>query len=208
MQGFNRTSEECFVDLARLFWSWIGPARLADFRTFSGLGAKAAKEAAAPLALMPLPQTAGDDDRLLLPQHLDELAAFAIPREPSYALVSCLDASLLLRQDVKSLLAPEDWDRPVAAEKGTVPAASLTGLPCHAILDRGRLVGLWDYDPQEGEIVWYVFGAPASDELRQRVGATEAVIRDQLGDLRTFSLDSPKSRQPRLAALRAAGRLP
>jgi len=29
-------------------------------------------------------------------------------------------------------------------------------------------------------------------------------VRDELGDARSFSLDSPKSREPRIAALRAA----
>ena len=34
----------------------------------------------------------------------------------------------------------------------------------------------------------------------------ETYLREQLGDARSFSLDSPKSRAPRLMALRAAGR--
>ena len=34
---------------------------------------------------------------------------------------------------------------------------------------------------------------------------TEAFVRDELGDARSFSLDSIKSRLPRLAALRSAG---
>jgi hypothetical protein len=37
------------------------------------------------------------------------------------------------------------------------------------------------------------------------VAHTEAYVRDQLGDARSFSLDSPKSRAPRLAALRSVG---
>jgi hypothetical protein len=34
------------------------------------------------------------------------------------------------------------------------------------------------------------------------VARTGAYVRDQLGDARSFSLDSPKSRAPRIAALR------
>jgi hypothetical protein len=33
---------------------------------------------------------------------------------------------------------------------------------------------------------------------------TEHFVRDQLGDARSFSLDSPKSREPKIKALRAA----
>jgi len=38
--------------------------------------------------------------------------------------------------------------------------------------------------------------------LKDAVARTESFVRDQLGDARTFSLDSPKSRAPRIAALR------
>jgi len=34
------------------------------------------------------------------------------------------------------------------------------------------------------------------------VQRTERFVRDQLGDARSFSLDSPESRAPRIAALR------
>jgi hypothetical protein len=40
---------ETFVELARRYFHWIGPATLAEFQWFSGLGVKAAKEALDPL---------------------------------------------------------------------------------------------------------------------------------------------------------------
>jgi len=40
--------------------------------------------------------------------------------------------------------------------------------------------------------------------LKLAVTRTEAFVRDQLGDARSFSLDSPKSRAPRITALRKA----
>jgi hypothetical protein len=42
------------------------------------------------------------------------------------------------------------------------------------------------------------------DALRAAVARVEEFARDQLGDVRSFSLDSPASRGPRVAALRAA----
>ena len=80
---------------------------------------------------------------------------------------------------------------------------SLSDLPFHAIVDRGQLVGLWDYDPEASAIVWKTFGK-ATAALKQEVARVEAFIREELGDVRSFSLDSPESRTPRLAALRAA----
>ncbi len=194
--------------LAERYWSWIGPARLADFRVFAGATVKAAKAAVEPLGLAPLPQAAAGDERLVLPHQAAEIAELAVPEAPRYSLVSALD-TLLLLQGVRSLLAPQDWERPVPTVKGSVAAGGLTETLHHAILDRGRLIGLWDYDPQAGQVVWFCFagtvaGAAAAAALRQQVAATETMIREQLQDLRTFSLDSPASRQPRLAALRAA----
>ena len=40
--------------------------------------------------------------------------------------------------------------------------------------------------------------------LEEAVARTEAFVREDLGDARTFSLDSPKSRIPAIAALRKA----
>jgi hypothetical protein len=145
----------------------------------------------------------------MLPEQRRELEAFTAPAAPRYALVGNLDGVLLLRRDVKSLLAPEDETRRAAGDRGQVEVGRLMDLPNHAILDRGRLIGLWEYDPEAGEIAWTCFlparAANAADSaLRAAVSATAEFIRRDLGDMRSFSLDSPKSRQPRLAQLRAA----
>ena len=67
-------------------------------------------------------------------------------------------------------------------------------------------MGLWDFDPDAGEVVAAVL--PSVDaEVREAVAAHLAGITayavEQLGDVRGSSLDSPVSRQGRLAALRA-----
>jgi hypothetical protein len=109
---------------------------------------------------------------------------------------------VLLRRDVKGLLDAADYDRAVAGDKGSKPAASLSDLPSHGIFDRGRLIGLWEYDPEAQEIVWNTYVKP-DDELHAAVRRMEEFVRGDLGDARSFSLDSPKSRAPRLQALRA-----
>jgi hypothetical protein len=91
----------------------------------------------------------------------------------------------------------------VRADTGVRPLGGLTDLPGHAILERGRLVGLWEYDADAREIVWATFDRSTRDRaLADAVEATQAFVRDQLGDARSFSLDSPKSRAPRLETLR------
>jgi hypothetical protein len=76
----------------------------------------------------------------------------------------------------------------------------LSDLNHHVILDRGRLIGLWDFDPGAQKVVWTSF-VPTTEALKAEMARVEAFVRDELEDARTFSLDSPASRKPRLAAL-------
>ena len=75
-------------------------------------------------------------------------------------------------------------------------------VPANAILDRGRLVGLWEYDPESESIVWASF-IRSCKQMRHAVRQAEEYIRTELGDVRSFGLDSPRSRKARLEALRA-----
>lgn len=189
------------VELARRYFDWAGPATLKHFRWFSGFTAATAKEAVAPLDLVPV-----GGDLLLPPALVDELAAFEPPTEPAYALVGWVDGIHLLHRALPRLLDPADAGRPVpgAASRGDArrTLGELTDPPCQLIIDRGRIVGLWEFDPDAGELVHQSF-VPVDDALRATIERTEEYARDQLGDVRGNSLDSPASRRPRLAALRA-----
>ena len=87
-------------------------------------------------------------------------------------------------------------------EKGRrVAGGGLSDMPGNAIVDRGRIVGLWEYDQPKEELV-YVSFIGKSKALELAVRETEKYIREDLGDARTFSLDSPKSRAPKIELLR------
>ncbi len=188
---------QAHTELARRFFRWNGPATLGEFSWFSALGVKASKDALEPLKLEPAEK---GSDRLLLPEDVDAFRKFKAPKKPQYSLVSGLDP-LALGRVVKTLLDPKDYDREFVAEKGTSPGSSLKYLETHAIFDRGRLIGAWEYDPEAEAIVWASFGIK-DKALDAAVKKTETYVRDQLGDARSFSLDSPKSRKPRIEALR------
>ncbi|MGO8790360.1 MAG: DNA glycosylase AlkZ-like family protein [Terriglobia bacterium] len=199
---FKLSADEAYTQLARFYFDWIGPATAAEFQAFAGLGVKAAKAAMDPIKLRPL--EAGDE-HLMPPGRLEEFQAFKTPKDPHYTLVSSLDGILLLRRNVKSLLAADDLKKAAFDEKARkVEMGGLMDLPSHAILDRGRLVGLWEYDPESQSIVWTSFVGSNSD-LEKAVRQTEEFVRVDLGDARSFSLDSPKSRAPRIQALRESG---
>ena len=77
----------------------------------------------------------------------------------------------------------------------------LTDLQSHPIFDRGCLIGLWEYDAKTESIVWATFGLPPR-EVADAVRRMQVFVRDELGDCRSFALDKPALRQPRIAALR------
>lgn len=182
---------ETHVELARRYFRWIGPATLKEFQAFSGLGVKASQAAIAPLQLVDT--GAG---RLLLPEEASAFEKFRAPAKPQFALVSSLDGLALLRRDLATLV--EAADQAPAAVRG------LGDLPSHGIFDRGRLIGLWEFDPGDGSMVWSTFvGGKPEKALVTAVERTGAFVREQLGDARSYSLDSPKARAPRIAALRS-----
>jgi hypothetical protein len=173
------SAEEVHVELARRFFRWIGPSTAAEFRTFSGLGVKAANLAMEPLKLEAL------DDRLAFSEDLDAIRSLEPDRNPQYALVSSLDSITLLRRDLRDLQG--NFNEP----------------PHHTILDRGRIVGWWEFDTESKSIAWLPF-VKKNKQLEAAVRRTEQYIVDQLGDARAFSLDSPASRRKRIDALQCS----
>lgn len=193
---FKLSAEQVQTEVARRYFRWTGPASVAEYQWYSALSGKAAKAAIEPLKLETV---AGE--RLMLPEDRDSFEAFQIPKQAEYVLVSGIDGLTLLRRDLESLVDAADFESKLLATSGV--GGRLRDLPSHAIFDRGRLVGLWEYDPSTESIVWMAFGKKNKD-LEKAVTRTEEYVRTQVGDARSFSLDSPKSRVPRIEALRAA----
>ncbi|MFJ8474017.1 DNA glycosylase AlkZ-like family protein [Kitasatospora sp. NPDC094011] len=202
--GWDQPAAGGAVDLARRYFSWAGPATLGHFRWFSGFSAATARAAVAEAG--PVPVEPGSE--LLLPPELaEEFAGFEVPAEPHYTLLAGIDGIHLLHRDLPRLLDPADAARPLPAGRAGRAFGGETDPQTHLVLDRGRIVGLWEYDTERAEIVHQSF-VPPDDALREAVARTEAFVRDELGDARGFSLDSPKSRAPKVAALREAAGTP
>ena len=198
LAGFPMPAEQLHAELARRYFSWIGPATVAEFQWFSALSVKDSKAAMQTLKL----EAAGDDG-FLLPEDRARFEAFQSPKQGCYVLTSSIDGLSLLRRDLEGLADAADLRRKVYGGKGLTPLGGVADLPSHAIFDRGRLVGLWEYDTATEAIAWCAF-IPKNRNLEKAVARTEEYIRAQLGDARSVSLDSPKSRAPRVEALRAA----
>jgi hypothetical protein len=196
---FALDDQQVRTEVARRFFEWVGPATMGELAWFTALGVKVLKAAVEPLGLVPAP---GQEDRLLLPEQVEAWESFEAPDQPQYALVSSLDAISATRRDVQTLLGDGDSERQVPVDSGTRPLGGLNDLPGHAVLERGRLIGIWEFDSEARELVWATFTPNRDPALLSLIGEMEAYVRDDLGDARSFSLDSPKSRRPRLEELR------
>ena len=135
--------DAAFTELARHFFRWVGPATLGELQWFSGLGVKTTKVAVEPLGLVPAEP---GSDRVLLPDDAARFEAFEPPTTPHYSLVSGLDPITANRREMQSLIDPKDRDRAVVVDASPKSLGSLVDLPSHAILDRGQIMGLWEYD--------------------------------------------------------------
>jgi len=193
-------SDEAFEALARRYFAWVGPATLKQFAWFSGLSLTAAKKAVEALKLVPV---ADADERLLTPGDRDALLSFKAPKSPAYALVGSIDSLAAHTRDLQRLVDPKDATTKVLGDKAmATPLATFADLPSHAIVDRGRVIGLWEFDVEAQAIAWATFSVKPDKALEAAVRETQDYVREQLGDARSFSLDSPKSRAPRIAVLR------
>jgi hypothetical protein len=147
--------------------------------------------------------TAGGGALWMLPDDVERLAAFEEPAEEQVQLLAGTDSLMLLRRNAAELLAEDGPEGDNIARKALGSLALQADLPDHPILDRGRIIGLWQYDPGKERIVPWLFHA-ATPAVTQRIAEAEAWIREDLGDFRAFSLDSPATRQKRIDVLAVA----
>jgi hypothetical protein len=193
------TDQQARAELVRRYLGWTGGASVPHLRWFTAFSAREVKSIVDTLDLVELAEGI-----LGQPEDAKSYTEFTPPTEPSYSLLTSIDALVLLRRDLPSLLDPAHRDLLLP---GTAkPLGAHTDLPDHAIIDRGRLVGLWQYDVDGQRIAWWTFDLKTARDkrLRSEVERTETYLRDHIGDARSFSLDSPKSRAPRITALDGA----
>src|SRR2546423_2735242 len=197
LEKFKLEYPQVLTEIAKKYFRWMGPASVAHFQWFTGVSGKVAKEALEPLKLKPIEP---GSELLIFADELDALHNYKAPKQPVYNLIAGLDSLFLLRRDLAPHIEEQDMGRRMASQKGEVPMRSLVDIECNAIVDRGRLIGYWEYDPTEEEIVSVSF-IERNDALNKAIRETEDFIRGQLEDCRSFSLDSPESRRPKLKLL-------
>ncbi|GAA1048918.1 DNA glycosylase AlkZ-like family protein [Arthrobacter russicus] len=188
------SDEQARRNMLGKFLAWTGGATLKQSQWFTSF--TVAQTKAALLELGAVEQ----DGFWQLPQDRDAFEDFRAPDDEQIQLLAGTDGLTLLKRNAPELLADEDSDRSVLGEK---PLGLSADLSDHPIFDRGQIIGMWQFDPGREELVAWTFRKPTA-AVKKGIAEVEAYIREDLGDFRSFSLDSPKSRQKRIDALRAA----
>lgn len=185
--------------LLERYLGWTGGATLKQSQWFTGLALAHTKAAFALMCAVEVP-TATGEVLWMMPDDVGRLAAFDAPGEEQIQLLAGTDSIVLLRRNSADMFAEQDREEKVLGSALALQA----DLPDHPIFDRGRIIGLWQYDPGKSRIAHWLFDRP-TPAVTRRIAEVENWIRDDLGDFRSFSLDSPASRQDRIDALDAAG---
>lgn len=186
-------------ELIRRYLGWTGGATLKQSQWFTGFTVAQSKAALAAVGSVEVPTAhpaAKGEALWMLPDDVDRLAAFELPAEEQIQLLAGTDSLVIQRRNAGELFTDGDGDATLLGATLALQA----DLPDHPILDRGRIIGLWQYDPARRRIAHWLFRGPTPAVL-QRIAEVEAWIREDLGDFRSFSLDSPASRQERIDAL-------
>jgi hypothetical protein len=189
------TDGECHLELARRFYRWAGPATIDQLAWWGGMTKTAAKAATAAAGVAEM------DGAFLFPEDRDAMAS-AKPPPPGVYFLGGLDNVAHPKRGVAHLLDPEDAEAKVWTEKGSRPVSTVFDMEHHLIVESGRLIGVWEWDGVRGELAWATFRAPSSD-VRAEARRFQSWVAENLGDVRSFSLDSPASRGDRVAAVRA-----
>lgn len=181
--------------VAKRFFAWLGPATEKQCATFLGISVKRFGEL--PLSA-PLVAT---EHGLIRAEDEDAFDRFEVA-DSHPRFISSLDTLLLGRRMVEDLVADRHRDYAVSSERTSGSLGGLAELPHHAIVDRGELIGLWEFDGEKSELVWRTFDK-ASPLVEEQAHAFEAFVKRDLGDFRSFSLDSPSSRASTIDRLRS-----
>ena len=118
------------------------------------------------------------------------------------------DNLMLLVGGVTDLVDPEflDLQVPSWGNKKQVALRDATHLAYRCLIADGRLAGFWEYDPDARVAIPHCFiklSKSAQQMVEDLSASVSALLREELGHGRSFSLDTEDAQRERLQALRS-----
>jgi hypothetical protein len=198
------TVPDLALELTRRFFAWAGPATRAELAFWTGWAQGAAKEAMARAKLLRVAVEGWNAELWTLEEDEGRLRRARAPEAVTF--LPFRDNYLGLRRGLEGLVDPAVRGCTVAGwENRPATLGEMVSLHHHFIVSKGLVVGIWDYDPSSWSVEWAPFGAlPAAEKaaIAAEAERTAAFVREELGDVRFYALDSEKNRAARLAAVR------
>ena len=157
------------------------------------------------LELAPVAIEGRDEPAWVLPDALDRLDEGLDDDEVH--LLPSQDNLVSLRGAPSMLADAAHHGRPLLGMGGrAVPLGSSSWLNDRPLVARGEWLGLWDWDPEAGAVIFAGFGELPPDVRRRATDKAEALavfIQAELeGEARAHSIDSEASRRARAARVR------
>ncbi|MFZ5479928.1 MAG: DNA glycosylase AlkZ-like family protein [Myxococcota bacterium] len=196
--------------IARRFFSVAGPATAAHFAEWAALSDRDARASMDRAGLLPVAVDGFADEAWILEEDAASLREGPVGGD-AVALLPFEDDYLVAHGGPRPLVDPRDHARPVPVwgnTRGTT-LGDAKHVSIRALSVGDTLAGLWEYDPDAGEVVFATFRAlaPAARErVAEAAHETGAFLREQLGHGRSFSLDTDDALRERCAIVRAMGR--
>lgn len=194
-------------ELARLLLRVAGPITAKQLATWAGFSQRDALAGIASAEAVPVLIDGATDARaFVLPDELEDLRA--AEASPGFSFLPVEDNLLTVHDGPAVHVDPAFHDRPVDSWGSSRPTTlgQARHIGQRALFRGDRMIGLWEYDPDAGEVVCATFEllSRAESKALAREGAALAhFISQELGHARSFSLDTDAAVRDRAARLRA-----
>jgi DNA glycosylase AlkZ-like len=205
----QRTAKDAMREMARRFFHWAAPATLKEFAWWVGSSQKDARGGMEGLELKPVSVTGWASEAWIDEEQLDSLVPQnGALRGRGFIFLPFRDNYLYFRRGLAPFLAAAAQKRRVLdSNNKKVALGELDSLHHNAIVLQGRLVGLWEYDPEEERMVWSTLedmSAATARVLAIAIEELEDFIRAELGDVRLYSIGTGARRRDRINSVKSA----
>jgi hypothetical protein len=192
-------------ELSRHFFTAAGPATIDEAAWWSGLTRGEVREAIRSLGLRSATVKERATEAWVMPDEAQARVMLADAGD-RVVLLPFRDNYLYFRRGLAPFIDRSAARAEVLDWRGRrARLADADSLHHHAIVMGGRLVGIWEYDPEPKRIAWAQLGmltATQRKAIGHEIAATEGFIKDDLGDLKFYAADNSKNRQLRLRFIR------
>lgn len=202
---------ELFARCAEVFFRAAGLGTVKDLACWTGVSQRDAKAALARVAALPVAVEGEEELYFALEEARERLEGGEGEDPPAVALLPFEDNLIALHRGPALLVDPAHHGVEVPVWGSSTKSAALgeaRHMSFRSVVAGGRILGLWEYDPDARAAVVACF-APVAKATRERIeeaaAGTARFLAEEIGHGRSFSLDTDDELRRRAAQLREMG---